>query len=206
MRSDRQFHIILAASLAIATVFLQLFSTFGLHVTSRGLSPAVYGALISMNGVIIVMLELPLTTITRRLPPRSVVAAGYLLIGIAFAAIAHADTVPTLIIVMVVFTFGEMISMPVSAAYIADNVPPTMRGRYMGVYGLMWALGLVLGPGIGVKLFASAPAVLWAACGLLAVAAAVLMLNARPRVPACEPLNSQEDTPPKSEIDLAQQQ
>jgi len=185
LRTDRQFHIILVATLAIATVFLQLFSTFGLNVTSHGFSPTAYGALISMNGVIIVLLELPLTIVTRRLPPRPTIAAGYALIGVAFAGLAYAATLPALALVVVTFTFGEMIAMPVGAAYIADNVPTTMRGRYMGVYGLMWALGLVCGPGAGVKLFATAPATLWGACGALGLFAAVMMLFSKPRkVPA----------------------
>ena len=60
-------------------------STFGVHITSQGFSPATYGALISLNGVLVVLFELPLTTITRRFAAPRVMALGYVLIGFGFA-------------------------------------------------------------------------------------------------------------------------
>ena len=55
MRHDRRLHRLLLAQFAIALVFLQMSSTFGLHVTASGFSPAAYGALISLNGVLVVL-------------------------------------------------------------------------------------------------------------------------------------------------------
>jgi MFS family permease len=177
MRYDRRLQKMLLAQLAIALVFLQMSSTFGLHVTSLGFSPAVYGALISLNGVLIVFLELPLTTFTQRLPVRKTIAFGYVLVGVAFALNGAARTIPLLVLVVVVLTCGEMISMPVAAAYLTDSIPPQMRGRYMGVYGFMWALGLTFGPGIGLRLHAHTPFLLWSACGLLGVLSAAFVLR-----------------------------
>lgn len=177
MRHDRRLHKLLLAQLAIALVFLQMSSTFGLHVTASGFSPAYYGALISLNGVLIVLLELPLITFTRRWPVRQTIAAGYVLIGAGFALNGIAHTIPALTLVVVAFTLGEMIAMPVASAYAADSVPPEMRGRYMGAYGFMWALGLTLGPGVGLRLHAHAPVSLWSACGVLGVIAAALVLR-----------------------------
>lgn len=190
MRGDRRLHRMLLAQLAISVVFLQMSSTFGLHVTGAGLSPAVYGALISMNGVLVVLFELPLITVTQRLPMRRTIAAGYALIGIGFALAAWAHTLPALALVVVIFTIGEMVAMPLASAYIQENIPPEMRGRYMGMYGLTWALGLTLGPGIGVQAHARAPVLLWLACGFLGILAALLVLrsasrtSATPRLPA----------------------
>ena len=177
MRHDKRLHKLLLAQFAIALVFLQMSSTFGLHVTSCGFSPATYGALISLNGVLIVLLELPLTSFTRRLPARKTIAVGYVLVGLGFALNGIAQTIPALTLVVVAFTFGEMIAMPVAAAYVADSIPPEMRGRYMGAYGLMWALGLTCGPAVGLPLHARAPLLLWGACGVLGVIAAALVLR-----------------------------
>ena len=176
MRHDRRLHKLLLAQFAIALVFLQTFSTFGLHVTSCGFSATTYGLLISLNGVMIVFLELPLTTFTRRWPACPTIAAGYLLIGLGFALAGWAQTMPMLVLVVVIFTFGEMVAMPVASVYVADSIPATMRGRYLGAFGLMWALGLTFGPGAGVQLHARAPLLLWAGCGALGlIAAAVVM-------------------------------
>lgn len=179
MIHDHRMHKLMAAQFAIALVFLQMSSTFGLHVTSAGLSAETYGLLLSLNGVLIVCFELPLTAWTRRLPPRPAIAAGYVLIGLGFAAIGWATTVPVLIQVVVIFTLGEMIAMPLMSAYIVEGVPAEMRGRYLGTYGLVWALGLTLGPAGGVRLHASSPMWLWFGCGALGLAGAAVVLWAR---------------------------
>jgi dipeptide/tripeptide permease len=127
-----------------------------------------------------VLFELPLTAWTRGLPPRRTIAVGYLLIGIGFALIGWAATIPALIFVVLVFTLGEMIAMPLASAYVVGGVPPEMRGRYMGAYGLVWALGLTLGPATGVRIHASSPLWLWIGCGLLSVIAAATMLRTKP--------------------------
>ena len=54
-------HQLLLANFAIALVFFQMGSTFGVHVTHLGFSPATYGAIVSLNGALIVFCELPLT-------------------------------------------------------------------------------------------------------------------------------------------------
>lgn len=177
MRHDKRLHKLLLAQFAIALVFLQMSSTFGLHVTGCGFEPKVYGLLISLNGVLIVFLELPLTAWTRRLPVRPTIAVGYLLIGLGFAATVGATTIPALVFVVVAFTIGEMIAMPIASAFIVESVPPAMRGRYMGAFGLVWALGLTLGPSTGVRLHGKAPLVLWVACGVLGLIAAAVVLR-----------------------------
>src|SRR5437016_3574528 len=154
LRRDRQFHQVLAASFTVALVFFQLSSTFGLHVTNLGFSAATYGAIISLNGALVVFCELPLTTITRRFPVRRVMALGYVLVGTGFALNAFAHTIPVLVLAMAVVTFGEMVTIPVSAAYIADLAPPHLRGRYMGANGLVWATALIVAPGLGMNLLA----------------------------------------------------
>ena len=76
-----------------------------------------------------------------------------------------------------------MDSIPVSAAYVADLAPAHMRGRYMGAFGLTWALGLTLGPSLGMALFQRGTAVLWMSCGALGLLASIFILSeVRPRV------------------------
>ena len=144
----------LLAAFAIAFVFLQMSSTFGVFVTRLGFSAATYGAILSLNGVLVVFCELPLTTITRRFPERNVIATGFLLIGAGFAFNSVAHTVAALAGSIALFTLGEMVAVPVSSAYIANLSPPHMRGRYAGAYGLTWALALIVAPATGMRLLA----------------------------------------------------
>ena len=78
---------------------------------------------------------------------------------------------------MVIFTFGEMMTMPVSAAYVADLAPAHLRGRYMGAFGLVGAAAMIIGPGLGMKLLTLGATALWLACGALGLVAAIVVLQ-----------------------------
>jgi MFS family permease len=178
LRHDRKLHQLLAANFAIGLVFFQIASTFGLYVTQLGFSAATYGVLVSLNGALVVLVELPLTTITRRFPARRVMAAGYVIIGAGFALNHFARTVPALAACMIIFTLGEMVTMPMVSAYVANLAPAHMRGRYLGVSSLTWSVALILGPGLGMKLFAFNQPVYWLAGGAMSLVAAGIMLIA----------------------------
>lgn len=173
LRRDRQLHQLLLANFAIGLVFFQLGSTYGLHVTRMGFSAAVYGAIFSLNGALIVFCELPLTRLTRKFPARRVMATGHLLCAAGFALNAFAHSISALVVCMIVFTTGEMLLMPTAAAYLANLAPPEMRGRYMGMAGLTWATALIIGPASGMRLYAAAPTAYWIAAAAIGVFAAL---------------------------------
>ena len=178
--ADRRLLQVLGALLLVAPAFFQMSSTFGLQVVARGFSPATYGALISMNGVLVVLFELPLTALTQKFSPRRVMALGYVLIGFGFALNAFAETIAAFALAVTIFTLGEMISMPVSTAYIADLSPPHLRGRYMGTYAFTWSIALMFSPAAGMSLFAVNPIALWVGCGALGLLAAAIVLREPP--------------------------
>ncbi|HWQ91921.1 MAG TPA: MFS transporter [Clostridia bacterium] len=180
LRADRRFRQVLLACLGIALVFVQMFSTMSMEITQSGFSPSVYGLVVSLNGLLVVLGELPMTTITKRFPARRVMALGFVLIGIGFASNAFTRTIPLLVLTVILFTIGEMISMPVANAYVADLAPEHQRGLYMGTYGLIWSVAFICGPSIGMFLFSINPMLLWPACGVLGLLAAII-ISARPQ-------------------------
>jgi MFS family permease len=177
LRSDRRFLQVLCACLAVGVVFVQVFSTMSLQITQGGFSASTYGLVISLNGLLVVLCELPLTTITKRFPARRVMAIGFALIGLGFASNVLTRTLPLLLLTTVLFTFGEMVAMPVSGAYVADLAPAHQRGLYMGTYGMVWALAFVFGPSLGMLLFSASPIALWIACGIMGLLAAGIILR-----------------------------
>ena len=69
---------------------------------------------------------------------------------------------------VVVITIGEMIIVPTSQALAANFAPADMRGRYMAIYGLSWALPSTIGPGAaGYLLDNFNPNLLWYIGGVL---------------------------------------
>ena len=132
LRDDRRFRQVLAAVLIVGLVFVQAFSTMSLEITRSGFSDATYGKVISLNGMLVVLCELPLTTLTKRYPARRVMALGFLLIGAGFASNVLIRTIPLMVMTTAVFTLGEMISMPVAGAYVADLAPGRQAGTLHG--------------------------------------------------------------------------
>ena len=158
------------ASFLIAMVFWQLSSTWCLQVTERaGFQVSSYGALMALNGLMVAFLELPLTSWTRRYSPVSVMTVGYGIVGISIGLNLIGFSMILLVIMMVLFTIGEMISLPIAHSYIAELAPEDMRGRFMGVFGVSWSAATMIGPAAGMALFEIWPDGVWLAsviCGL----------------------------------------
>lgn len=173
-----------AASFLIAMVFWQLSSTWGLQITKvGGFEESVYGWLMALNGFMIVLMELPLTSWTRKRPPVSIMMIGYALIGVGMGLNLFGTGIGILTTVMIVVTIGEMIALPVANSYIAGLAPDEMRGRFMGVLGVSWNAATMLGPVIGMTLFEVSPAIVWASCLVCGVGAAWVIKPRRIPIP-----------------------
>ncbi len=183
---DRAFHAIWIASFCSAIVFAQFGTTYSLHIIREKLTldvfgfhlapETVYGLLIGWNGLLVMLFELPLTSLTLRFDARRVMAFGYLFIGVGFGLNAWADQIFPLLVTMTIFTFGEMISAPTTSALIAHLAPQRVRGRYMGVLALAWNGSAIVGPQLGFRLFALDARFVWFGCTVLGVTAAGITL------------------------------
>lgn len=173
---DKGFLIFLAASAAGGLILVQAFSSFALHVSTR-FGSALFGTLISLNGALIVLLELPIASWTQRQRPRRVMALGLLLLGTGFGVTLFAGPPAVLALAVVIWTFGEIAYMPVAGAYVADVAPDHMRGRYQGAWGSTFGVAFVLGPTLGLASYSVSPVGLWLSCIVLGGLAALLVLS-----------------------------
>ena len=175
---DRRFGWLLLAAFIVAALFFQICSTLSLYTTQVGLSASAYAFVLSLNGALVALCELPLTTLTRRFPARAVIATGYAVAGLGVGLIASAHTVSALVLCMAILTLGEMVAMPVCSAYVADLAPPHLRGRYLGAYAMTWSAGMMAGPAVGMRLFEIHPALVWIVFGGLGCVASAIVLAA----------------------------
>jgi MFS family permease len=152
------------------------------------LPAADFGLMLGFNALLVAILELPLSTVTMRRPPRAVLGLGFALIGVGFGLTAFSHALLPLLGTVAVWSLGEMIAAPVAFAYVADIAPPHLRARYQGVYGLFFESGTVTGPAIGTAIFAASATVFWLFCGALGMASGVLVfLSSREPEPARVP-------------------
>jgi MFS family permease len=177
---DRRFLLFLGASVLGSFVYFQAQTTFALQVVADGHSSVIYGALLAVNGVAIVLLELPLISVTQRLPRANVLTAGLLLEGVGFGLIPLSGATAWLAFTVIVWTFGEMVFSPVASAYVADLSPVRLRGRYSGAWGFTWGIGLVLAPSLGALIYSTRHTLLWLVClGCGLVAATLVVASER---------------------------
>ncbi|MGE5335579.1 MAG: MFS transporter [Nitrososphaerota archaeon] len=179
-----RFLLLLTASALTSYVYAQSNTTLGLQVRVAGLSAMVYGGLLSLNGLLIIMIELPLTSYTRKMTPHRAITVGSVLIALGFGFTAFASSVGLLAFSVVLWTFGEMVLSPVRAAYVANLAPAAARGRYLGTLGIARSLGRILASVLGTVLFTWNTHAFWLLCGLVGIVAAIIVfVTQRPAVP-----------------------
>ena len=161
--------------------FVYIQSTVGLplHVSDVGLSARDFGLLIGLNGLVVLILELPTTGVVSRYRPEYVLAIGNLLIGAGLALTGFMNGMVLLSATVLIWTLGEMMSSSVAAAYLGSLAPPRMAGRYQGLYGVAYTIGTGAGPLIGGSVYAIGPWALWILVGAAGLLAAQLCLPRR---------------------------
>jgi MFS family permease len=180
--ADRKFMPFLAAFTltqvcsALIWVLLSVYLKNNFHI-----SESLYGFIPTTNAVMVILFQISITQVTKRFPPLSVLALGTLFYAAAVSSIALGQGFWAFWGSMVVMTLGELMLMPTATSFAANLAPADMRGRYMGLYGLTWAVASGLGPVFGGMLNDTiSPQATWLGGGLVGLVSVVgFMLLAR---------------------------
>jgi len=177
--ADPRFLSFLAGVLPVTIIFFQHISSMPLYIVrDLMLSPRTFGLLFSLNCLLICVFEIPLNAATAHWPHRRTLAIGAVLSGAGFGAMAFAHTAPALAVTVVIWTLGEMLFFPASAAYATDTAPDARRGEYSGLYTMTFSVAFAIGPWAGtVVLERWGALVLWGSVFLLGIAAAMLFVR-----------------------------
>lgn len=173
--ADRRFLVFFVLMIAVTMIFFQNQAAEPLYlIRDLHISESAFGMLITVNTLLIILLEVPLNNAMAHWPHKQAVALGTLLTGLGFGALVFAKDVWSVAATVVVWTFGEMILFPSSSAYVADLAPAEKRGVYMGLYVMTFSIAFMIGPWVGVAILERFGATaLWSGtlvCGCLAAA------------------------------------
>ncbi len=113
------------------------------------LPEAMYGFIPTTNALMVVFVQLGVTQISKRHPPLRALAVGSLFYAVGVGSIALGRSFWGFWISMVIITLGELIMVPTASTLTANLAPADMRGRYMSIYGLTWAVASGTGPVVG---------------------------------------------------------
>lgn len=140
----------LVALLPVTLVFYQSASTLAVFTVSiAGHSGSFYGLLFTINTVLVATIELSLNSATSGWTHARTLAVGALCIGLGYGVLAVDGGHAAIVGSVVVWTFGEMLMLPASTAYVADIAPSGRAGAYMGWFGMLVGLASGVGPLLG---------------------------------------------------------
>ncbi|MBI3098293.1 MAG: MFS transporter [Planctomycetes bacterium] len=189
---DRLFMGLCLSSLCVYTVMAQFSATLMVYCTTAlRLPPSLSGWLFSLNGALVVLLQIPVSRhIARhRLTGALITGAlcytvGYGAVGLAWSLGATPAVFAFLCVCMGVITTGEVFLTPSTVSLAANLSPPDRRGRYQGFFGWSSHLGWCFAPLIGgfaMDVFAESPERVWgvvAAVGLAGTLGYVVLRGA----------------------------
>ncbi|GGM03810.1 MFS transporter [Streptomyces fumigatiscleroticus] len=143
---DGRFMSVVGLSFLVALVFQQ--GSVGLPVAmgQAGYTPADYGMAIAVNGVLIVVLQIPVTRFIEHRDPRRLLVISSLLAGYGFGLTAFAGSVGVFALTVCVWTLGEMVNAPTQTGLVVQLSPVRGRGRYQGMYSMSWSVAALVAP------------------------------------------------------------
>ncbi|HMB25200.1 MAG TPA: MFS transporter, partial [Anaerolineales bacterium] len=170
---DTRFLAFIGVTILMTLVYLNMNSTLGVYLRDQhGLSEIRYGWLLSINAIMVVVLQFWVTRRLEKYKPMLMMAAGTLLYAIGFAMYGFIGTFALFIVAMVIITIGEMVVSPFQQSLVASFAPEDMRGRYMAVSGLTWSIAFTVGPYFaGLLLDSANPRLLWGFAGIIGMLA-----------------------------------
>lgn len=182
--ADRSYLLYLVAILLNVAIYMQYISTLPAAMRDAGLSEWWFGAVLSMNGFIVITCELLVTKVVQRWQMRVAVLVGFTLLAVGLAAYTLPLGVAAFVIGTLIWSAGEVIGGPTVLAYPAAVSPQHLRGRYIGLISATFGVGTTIGPVAGLLAWELVGNQVWwwytAACGLGAAAAWVAMSRSRP--------------------------
>jgi MFS family permease len=175
LRAHHAYRQYLGVLLLTGICFVQIFSLLSLTTRDRGLEPTVYGALMGLNGLLVALIELPLSAWYQRFPPRRLLAIGNVLMAVGAALFGLAGGIQVFVLAMVVFTLGEIVALPTGLTYSSDLAPEAARGRFFGFRGVTWGFASLFGSA-GVWVYGEIGVTWWLIAATLPLFAAIGIL------------------------------
>ena len=151
---DGPFLVLMLIVLVWSAVFIQVLTTFPLYMRNvYGLAENRIGQLFAVNTLMIVALEMILMERIRRYPLVRTIGVSFVLLGLGLGLMPLGRGFAFGALTVAVWTVGEMLSMPLLGALIAGRADDANRGRYMGVFSLVFSLAFVIAPAGGTAIY-----------------------------------------------------
>ena len=154
----------------------QLYSTLSVYSTTTvGISRKTLGFIYSLNGFLVILLQLPTTLTLKKLgiPLKYQMYAGTLLYIAGYFSLGFCVNAGMIAGSVAVLTFGEMIMLPSLYTAFSNETVPENAGRILATLALFRGIGYAVGPWFGAQFFQhlKSPVMLWGALTTFAAVA-----------------------------------
>ncbi|MCA9675455.1 MAG: MFS transporter [Kofleriaceae bacterium] len=164
---------LLAATFLFALVHTQLFSTFSIYWADvMGLPKASIGLLYTINGVGVLLFQVPAIGLIRRIGVRRAMIGAAAVYVVAYLTMGAARGFAGAAIAVAVITMAEIVFSPAHQTAAAESGDPSRRGRTFGVVGFAQILGVAFAPLYGGTLLDQLghhPLLMWGGVAVMAV-------------------------------------
>lgn len=116
------------------------------------LNEALIGIILGINGVVIALVEMVMISkIENKRSPIFYIVVGVIIVCFSFAVLMLPKVFPIALAVIsiLLFTFGEMLSLPFFNTFVVKRSNEYNRGIYAAGYTLSWSVAQVIGPTSG---------------------------------------------------------
>ncbi|MFJ2651189.1 MDR family MFS transporter [Streptomyces sp. NPDC087420] len=169
---DGRFMSVVGLSFLVSLIFMQGYVALPVAMGTDGFTSADYGLAIAVNGVLIVVMQIPVTRFIEHRDPRRLLILSSLLAGYGFGLTAFADSIAVYALTVCVWSMAEIVNAPTQTGLVVRLSPVHGRGRYQGMYTLSWAASALVAPLVGGFVIDHFGAVwLWGACAVLGTVA-----------------------------------
>jgi MFS family permease len=174
---QRTLRLLLLGTFLAAVVSAQTYATMSIYLTDTlSFAKADIGLIYALNGICVLVLQLPAVALVKRLGIGVILPWSSLLSAIGFSLVGLAVGLPGCAGAMIVITSAEVLFAPAHQAAIAEVADPEHRGQTYGVAGFAQMAGVAVAPlfgGVLLDLLGDHHVVTWAAIaavGLLQMA------------------------------------
>lgn len=154
---DKIFWIFLFVSFVTAMIFFQLFTALPLYHSEKfGMSEFQTGLLMTLNGLLIFALEMPIVSYFERkkVQKLKIILWGSLLMGFSFYLLLINVWAGMLVISMVFISIGEIFAFPFSNTFAMGRATRGQEGRYMALYTMSFSLAHIVSSKVGLEIIA----------------------------------------------------
>ncbi len=172
---DRLYLSFIVVSILSVIVYIQMNSTLSVFLLKvHQIPPRGFGYLLSLNAVMVVVLQYWVTRGLKKVPLMAILVFGNLLYAIGFGLYGFISSYGLMLLAMAIITLGEMFVVPVAQTLVSVFAPEEMRGRYMAIYGYAWIIPSAIGPLMaGLVMDHYDPNWVWYGGGILAAISAI---------------------------------